>query len=545
MKAMHLILFALAASVAAASPSAGLRRLPALVVVEGASADVKTDKAVLLKCSNTAVASVSLPNDGASVVSGLRLGTAELTYSDHRGPYAAQAVTVVPSYWETLLKFFEDDPEVSVSVSGDKVIVSGKTSSHETIRRVEQSKAFDPSRILSQVTFSVPAIGATLQAYLRHIGHSNVTATAVGNEICLSGRLFDRRSISNVVQRAGAFLRDFPGVGVNADGLKVFNQRIVLDIELIQYDVTKAENLGIQWPSAISAEGKFTYGWSASCNRAENAGQNRNSARNGARDYSRTRSEGASATAEAKDGDDPAPDPQPSGNSMTDTRSLSQTLGNALSGADSVQRASEWKADTSASIDGVKMTVNLLKQNGVSKTLYKTSLATQSGEQATFQSGGTIHRSTQGTFSGGDLKEIEYGFIIKSLPQILDDRTVALTVDLDNKQPVNYAPGSSSFDTDITVSRYQTRSQYMVRPGETILVSGFNRLDEADNKQGLPWFCRIPWIGEWLFGSTVTRNNTSEVVLVVTVNWAVENQDEESVKRRDELRDRKTEIGMP
>ena len=539
MKAMHLILFALAASVAAASPSAGLRRLPMLVVVEGASADVKTDKAVLLKCSNTAVASVSLPNDGASVVSGLRLGTAELTYSDHRGPYAAQAVTVVPSYWETILKFFEDDPEVSVSVSGDKVIVSGKTSSHETIRRVEQSKAFDPARILSQVTFSVPAIGATLQAYLRHIGHSNVTATAVGNEICLSGRLFDRRSISNVVHRAGAFLRDFPGVGVNADGLKVFNQRIVLDIELIQYDVTKAENLGIQWPSAISAEGKFTYGWSVSRNRTENSGRNRNSSRNNTWENSRTISEGTPAP--AADGDDP----QPAGNSLTDTRTLSQVLGDAVSGADSVQRGNEWKADTSASIDGVRMTVNLLKQNGVSKTLYKTSLATQSGEQTTFQSGGTIHRSTQGTFSGGDLKEIEYGFIIKSLPQILDDQTVALTVDLDNKQPVNYAPGSSSMDTDITVSRYQTRSQYMVRPGETILVSGFNRLDEADNKQGLPWFCRIPWIGEWLFGNTVTRNNTSEVVLVVTVNWAVEKTSEESVKRADELRDRKTEIGMP
>ena len=503
----------LAAVMTLSVPAAGLRRLPPVTVVEGASVDVSTENAVSVKSSNTAIATVSLPNGGASIVSGLKLGTSELVLNDQRGPFAALTVTVVPSYWDTIQKFFEDDPEVTVSVSGDKVIVSGRTSSHETIRRVEQSKTFDPARIISQVTYSAPAVGQILESYLHHIGYSNVTVSTVGNEVCLSGRLFDRQAITNVQRRAGEFLSDFPGIGVNTDALKLFNQRIILDVELIQYDVTMAENLGIQWPTAISATGSFNYDWNVNRNHTENGEHTLND--------SRTSSTG---------GEKPT---------------SSSTLNEVFNGANSVARGDEWKMGMGARVDGVKMTVNLLKQNGASKTLYKTSIATQSGEEAKFQNGGTIHRNTQGTFSGGDLKEIEYGFIITALPKIVDERMLTLVVDLDNKQPINYTPGSSSENTDITVARYQTRSQYMVRPGETILVSGFNRLDEADTKQGLPWLCRIPLIGSWLFGNTQTRNNTSEVVLVVTVNWALEKEDRDSMKRLDDIRGRKAEIGMP
>lgn len=503
--------------VAAVSSAAGLRRLPAVTVVEGASIDVNSENALSLRSSNPAIASVSLPNAGVSIISGLKLGTADILFNDRQGPFATRQVTVVPSYWETLEKFFADDPEVSVSVSGDKVIVSGRTSSHETIRRVEQSKSFDPARIISQVTYSAPAIGLILQSYLQHVGYSNVTVTAVGNEICLSGRLFDKQEIANVQKRATDFLKDFPGIGVNIDGLRIFNQRIVLDVEMIQYDVTRAENLGIEWPTAISASGNFSYNWKRT--RAGNEVSERTAGR-----------EIQNGTQLGQDGKS-----QPVATDITSA---------GLSGNQNTTRQNTWDMGSSLNVDGVKLTVNLLKKNGAAKTLYKTSIATQSGEEATFQNGGTIHRSTQGTFSGGDLKEIEYGFIIKALPKIVDENMVSLVVDMDNKQPLNYS-ASQSFMEDIDVARYQTRSQYMVHPGETILVSGFNRIEESDTKQGLPWLCRIPLIGEWLFGNTVTQDKTTEIVLVVTVNWALESAPEDAVRRRDELRDRKAEVEMP
>ena len=543
------IICAAAALASAACSAAGLRRLPAVTVAEGASLDVSTENALSLKSSNTAIASVSLPNAGTSIVSGLKLGTVEIVFNDKQGPFATKQVTVVPSYWETLEKFFGDDPEVSVSVSGDKVIVSGRTSSHETIRRVEQSKAFDPERIISQVTYSAPAVGTILQSYLHHVGYSNVTVTAVGNEVCLAGRLFDRQEIANVQKRATDFLAEFPGIGVNVDGLRVFNQRIVLDVEMIQYDVTQAENLGIEWPTAISAEGNFSYGWDMSRNASERSDQSRKSSYSDSTDTENSyrnqigggKKQGGDKSAQNGEGGDGE------GETIVDSiaRKTADALSGGLNGSSDVTRGNNWRMASGVTVDGVRMTVNLLKRNGAAKTLYKTSLATQSGEEAKFQNGGTIHRNTQGTFSSGDLKEIEYGFIIKALPKIVDEHMVSLVVDMDNKQPINYSSGNVGGTQDIDVARYQTRSQYMVRPGETILVSGFNRIDERDTKQGLPWLCKIPFIGERLFGSTVTSDKTTEIVLVVTVNWAIEGSSEAAEKRRDELRERKTEVEMP
>ncbi len=485
-----------AALLASAAVSAeGLRRLPGLTVVEGASADFKADGAVSLKCSNTAVASALPPDGGRSTVTGVKIGQAEVTFLDVQGPFAVLPVTVVPSYWQTLQEFFADDPEVSVSVSGDKVIVSGSTANPETLRRVEQSKAFDSARIISQVTFSAPSIAALLGTYLRHVGYSNVAVRAVGNEVCLSGRLYDRQSISNAEARAKEFLKDFPGIGLNRDALQVARQKIVLDVEMLEYNATKARSLGVQTPTAVTAEfsGGLDYSFSSGGS-----------------------SDGASSSA-----------------------------GTADAGASGSGRGDTWSSSAKMSVSGVRATINMLKQNGAAKTVYRTSLATQSGEEVEFQNGGTIHRNTTGTFSSGDLKTIEYGFIVKAMPIIVDSSMVNLSLDLDNKMPVNYTAGEEGSSQDITISRYQTKSKYMVRPGETIVMSGFNQLKESVSKSGTPILSHIPLIGPWLFGSRTTSEDVTEMLLVVTINWAVEDETADAIRRRDALKAKSVDVKMP
>ena len=482
---------------AAALPAESLRRLPGLTVVEGASADVKADAAVSLKCSNTAVASALPPDGGRTTVTGVKIGQAEITFVDVQGPFAVLPVTVVPPYWQTLQEFFSDDPEVSVSVSGDKVIVSGATANPETLRRVEQSKAFDPSRIISQVTFSAPSIATLLGAYLRHVGYSNVAVKAVGNEICLSGRLYDRQSIANAEARAKEFLKDFPGIGLNRDALQVARQKIVLDVEMLEYSVNKARSLGVQTPTSVT--GEFS----------------------GGMEYNFT--SGGASSSDASSG----------------------TSGAADSSDGSGGRSEIWKSNAKMDVSGVRATINMLKQNGAAKTVYRTSLATQSGEEVEFQNGGTIHRNTTGTFSSGDLKTIEYGFIVKATPLIVDGEMVNLSLDLDNKMPVNYTAGEEGATQDITISRYQTKSKYMVRPGETIVMSGFNQLKEVVSKSGTPFLSHIPLIGPWLFGTRSTSEDTAEMLLVVTINWAVEDETTDAVRRRDELKAKSVDVRMP
>lgn len=499
----RLIILGAALLAAAALHAEGLRRLPGLTVVEGASADVKADAAVSLKCSNTAVASALPPDGGRTTVTGVKIGQAEITFVDVQGPFAVLPVTVVPPYWQTLQEFFSDDPEVSVSVSGDKVIVSGATANPETLRRVEQSKAFDPSRIISQVTFSAPSIATLLGTYLRHVGYSNVAVKAVGNEICLSGRLYDRQSIANAEARAKEFLKDFPGIGLNRDALQIARQKIVLDVEMLEYSVTKARNLGVQTPTSVT--GEFS----------------------GGMDYNFT--SGGSSSSDATSG-------------ASGASAASSASGD---GGSSGGRQETWTSNAKMSISGVRATINMLKQNGAAKTVYRTSLATQSGEEVEFQNGGTIHRNTTGTFTSGDLKTIEYGFIVKATPLIVDGEMVNLSLDLDNKMPVNYTPGEEGASHDITISRYQTKSKYMVRPGETIVMSGFNQLKEVVSKSGTPFLSHIPLIGPWLFGTRSTSEDTAEMLLVVTINWAVEDETADAVRRRDELKAKSVDVRTP
>ena len=141
--------------------------------------------------------------------------------------------------------------------------------------------------------------------------------------------------------------------------------------------------------------------------------------------------------------------------------------------------------------------------------------------------------------SSGDLVSIEYGYIIKTTPLIIDANTVNLDFSLDNKQPL-------SRDTDdIEISRYQTKSKYLVRPGESIMLSGYKYNNESEDKKGTPWLSKIPWLGPYLFGNTSNSVNMNEMLLVVTVNWAVEGEGEDAAARLDEMKNRKVEVEMP
>jgi hypothetical protein len=87
---------------------------------------------------------------------------------------------------------------------------------------------------------------------------------------------------------------------------------------------------------------------------------------------------------------------------------------------------------------------------------------------------------------------------------------------LDNKQPI------TRDSADIEISRYQTKSKYLVRPGESIMLSGYKYNYESEDKKGTPWLSKIPWIGERLFGNTNDDLKMNEMLLVVTVDWAIE-----------------------
>ena len=513
-----------------------VRKLPEMTVVESETVATDSLKAKSVRSSNDSVFMAALRETGEAVVSGMRLGEATLAYVDERGVYATRPVTVVPSYWEVLRGMFSEDPEISIAIVGDKVVLGGSTANVDTLRRVETVKALDAARIVTQVTYSTAQIGELVKDFLMRSSVSNVSVNVIGREVCLSGRMYDEQSIDQLRKRVEGFVKDFPGITVNTDELRIYKQKILINIEFVAYNDTMARDLGFSGPEKITAGFNWHLGFDHSRTSGGSGSGSGNSVNKASHDF--------------KNGYDfKATEPGGSGaNTKQETDSLSDISSFASTITADSKRNGDWKhsvnGGASAKIEGVQATINLLKKNGAAKTLYSTTLSTQSGIQAEFQNGGTIHRSTTpGMGSSGDLVSIEYGYIIKTTPLIIDENTVNLDFTLDNKQlPPSYTASSTA---DLNISRYQTKSKYLVRPGESIMLSGYKYNSESEDKKGTPWLSNIPWIGEYLFGNTSNAVRMDEMLLVVTVSWAVENDGAEVAEKMEELKNRKVEVEMP
>ncbi len=525
------------AGAALAAHAAVVRKLPGLTVVENETLSTDAMKATAVRSSNGAVFGAALRESGEAIVSGMRLGEAVLSYVDERGVFASRPIQVVPPYWEILKGMFSEDPEISISIVGDKVVVGGATANVDTLRRADEVKKLDATRIVTQVSYSTAQIGDLVKDFLKRSNVTNVNVNVVGREVCLSGRMYDTQSIEQLKKRVEGFVHDFPGISVNTDELRIYKQKILINIEFVAYNDSMSRNLGFSGPEAVTAKMDWNFGYS----HAKNTGEMST--------YENTRSfdgEGKSENkytgkTESKSADGANP-----------TRTVSETLEPSFTRAftgknehkGDTKKEGDWKHSwqgmANAKVEGVQATINLLKRNGAAKTLYSTTLSTQSGIEAQFQNGGTIHRSTTpGMGSSGDMVSIEYGYIIKATPLIVDANTVNLDFDLDNKQPI-------SRDTaDIEISRYQTKSKYLMRPGESIMLSGYKYNTTSQSKKGTPWLSNIPWIGQYLFGNTSDEVEMNEMLLVVTVNWALEDEDERTTTLLNEMKDRKVEVEMP
>ena len=503
------------------------RKLPAMTVVENETVSVDAMNATDVRSANQAIFSAALRESGEAVVTGARLGEAKLMYVDGRGVFASRPVLVVPPYWDIIRRMFSEDPEIMIDIVGDKVVVDGATANVETLRRVGQAKELDPSRIVAQVTYSAAQVGELVSDFLNRAGATNISARVIGHEVCLSGSMYDAQSIEQLRKRVETFLKDFPGLSVNTDDLKVFKQKILINIEFLSFNDTIARNLGFSGPESITA----SLSWDISHDYGYKRGLTHKSTTTGGHTFvpaSTSTSEGGEGGGGGKTTTTPAhTDPK---DTLERTRDFERALTQGLTSSAKV------------GVTGVQATINLLKRNGAAKTLYMTTLSTQSGIEAEFQNGGTIYRTPPaGIASSGDVREIDYGYIIKTTPYIIDANTINLEFNLDNKQDVSTG---SAYD-DLRLSRYQTKSKYLVRPGESIALSAYDYTTESETKKGTPWLSNIPFIGEYLFGNTEDSSKRTKMLLVVTVNWSVEGDSEETRKAADELRDRKVEVEMP
>ncbi len=400
-------------------------------------------------------------------VQGVSMGETLISLIAKDGSIRKFKVQVFPEYWDTLNAMFQDHPEIAIELQGNRVLLTGETADVNVMRKLKQAVELDKDRIVNLVAYSEKALKALVQAFLIQNEKKDIQVKIIGSEIFLAGQLFDKEQIKNLITEVQSYLKEFSGITVNGSMLQVYKQKILIDIELVSYDESKAKNLGIVIGSPISVRATGTAGM----------------------DF-----------AHAGGGEG--------------TGSVSTTFDAQL---------------------------NLLKQNDAAKKIYATTLSTQSGETAEFQSGGTLYKGVSDLYKTS-LDAIEYGYIIKAKPVIIDMETVNLEFSLELVVPRKSGQAAVS-SSDMDLSRYTTKSKYIVKPGESILLSGFDDITQEESKTGIPLLSKIPWIGQYLFGNTNTASSNKKIMLMVKTRWEIDSKKDQQALQ--DLKDKAIEVEMP
>jgi pilus assembly protein CpaC len=165
---------------------------------------------------------------------------------------------------------------------------------------------------------------------------------------------------------------------------------------------------------------------------------------------------------------------------------------------------------TSALNLGLNATLQALEQNGRATVLAEPQLSTRSGYKATFHAGGEIPYSVA-SVNGVTVQFKPYGVRLDIEPRVARSGAIRAVIDSE----------VSSIDTSVSSTNgpalltRRTRTEFNVKPGETIVLSGLLQRNSSTDIEALPFLGKIPILGA-LFRSKHFQNKETELVMFVT-----------------------------
>ncbi len=155
--------------------------------------------------------------------------------------------------------------------------------------------------------------------------------------------------------------------------------------------------------------------------------------------------------------------------------------------------------------------IDMLGQDNKARTLAAPVLVTQSGTQANFLSGGELPIVVVNPMGSPSVEYKKYGIQLEILPRIDANNVITSIIKtevstIDPAVTVQGVPGLLTRKTDSVIS---------VNNGDTIVISGIVKADDAKVISKVPFIGDLPILGE-LFRSREFRNSQSELVIFVT-----------------------------
>lgn len=159
---------------------------------------------------------------------------------------------------------------------------------------------------------------------------------------------------------------------------------------------------------------------------------------------------------------------------------------------------------------GLNATLNALEQSGKTTILAQPQLSARNGSKASFLAGGEFPY-TVSTINGPTIQFKPYGVKLEILPRVDRHGTIRASIDTEFSQidaSVSAAAGPA------LLSR-KTSTEFNVRAGETIILSGLIQRENSTTVEKVPFLGDIPILGA-LFRSKKFQNKETELVIFVT-----------------------------
>ena len=159
---------------------------------------------------------------------------------------------------------------------------------------------------------------------------------------------------------------------------------------------------------------------------------------------------------------------------------------------------------------GLSAQLNALEQNGTASILAEPQLSTRSGYKASFLAGGEVPYSIA-TVNGVTVQFKPYGIKLDIEPRVGRNGIVRAIIESE----------VSSIDASFTTSggpgllTRRTKTEFNVRQGETIVLSGLLQRNTSTDIDKVPFLGNLPVLGA-LFRSRRFQNKETELVVFVT-----------------------------
>ena len=116
------------------------------------------------------------------------------------------------------------------------------------------------------------------------------------------------------------------------------------------------------------------------------------------------------------------------------------------------------------------------------------------------------------------MSSVEYvqtGVILDVVPRINPGGLVYMDIQQQVSDAENQATNSSDTPNNPRISTRSVSTQVAVQSGQTVLLGGLIKQDNAESVSAVPYLGKIPGL-RWLFGNTSKSRDRTELIVLIT-----------------------------